>query len=67
MDNPDVLATLPTQDKGWRQTKPSRDKLKDEQHGLIKHPPWYTSSRRTPLCAINQTAQDEIPPTNNWR
>ena len=34
MDNPEILATLPTQDKGWRQTKPSRENLKDEQHGL---------------------------------
>jgi hypothetical protein len=36
MDNPEILATLPTQDKGWRQTQPSRDNLKDEQHGLHK-------------------------------
>jgi len=38
MDNSEILATLPTQDTGWRQKnpkkKPSRDNLKDEQHGL---------------------------------
>jgi len=37
MDNSEILATLPTQDTGWRQKNPkktSRDNLKDEQHGL---------------------------------
>ena len=34
MDNPEILATLPTQDKGWRRKKNSKDNLKDEQHGL---------------------------------
>jgi hypothetical protein len=40
MDNSEILATLPTQDKGWRQTKPSRDNLKDEHHGLHKKSGW---------------------------